>query len=79
MRSDVRHVRVGYLHQTWGEITLDAQGQPQFGGPRAEAIKELYMSLLATSLYHGLSPAEVLRRMTQRLTGLTWAVEANNS
>lgn len=71
---ETRHIRVGYLKETWGDITLTSDDQPRFQGDQADALHNLYQSAAAQPLYHGLTLPQVLARMTQRLTGPTWAV-----
>lgn len=73
---EATHIRVGYLTTTYGDITLDAHGQPQFsGGAGQQAILEtLYTSVTRQPLYRGLSAAQTLARMTQKMRGPTWAV-----
>lgn len=72
--SETRHIRVGYLNETWGDITLTSDHQPHFHGDQADALHNLYQSAAAQPLYHGLTPSQVLARMTQRMNGPTWAV-----
>ena len=72
--QEAYHIRVGYLHETWGDITLDAQGQPRFSGQEVTALRDLYQSVTVQSLYRGLTPARTLEQMAVRMSGPVWAV-----
>lgn len=72
--ANARHVRLGYLSETWGEVTLDTHDQPHTSGPRAEALQALYVSVTQQPAYRGLTPPQILARLTQRMRGPVWAI-----
>lgn len=74
MPPEAPHIRVGYLHETWGDITLDAHGQPHFSGQEVATLRDLYQSVTVQSHYRGLTTAQTLAQMTQRMRGPVWAV-----
>lgn len=73
------HLRVGYLHETWAELTLTVDGQLHANGPRAAAALALYASVAQQSAYHGLTPPQVLAQMAQRFRGLLWAASLDDN
>lgn len=75
--GEARHIRVGYLRETWGDITLDRQDRPHFAGHESDALRDLYQSVTAQPAYQGLTPPQTLARMTRRMHGPVWAVAIN--
>ena len=73
---ELRHVQVGYLRETWADLTLDAASSvdPHISGPQAAAARDLYAGLCALPIYRDLTPAQRLARMVARLRGPTWAI-----
>lgn len=81
---EARHVRIGYLSDVYGDITLDdADGDsgdtPRFSGPYPERVSALWDSLQHSPLYAGLTPPQALARMCWRMRTPTWAREVNDA
>lgn len=69
---ELRHIRVGYMTATTGDIRIATDGHVQFHGDTV-ALARLWESITSQSLYRGLTAPQTLALMCAAMRGPTWA------